>query len=99
MKVPRYRDVIKKNSRFFSDKRTAVIPNGVDLDVYKPAEKECPQVSTSVCKAAFQKPKDRTTLIDAFARVLQSMTDSTANLYIAGDGFSEGSTGETGKGS
>ncbi|MBK8519589.1 MAG: glycosyltransferase family 4 protein [Chitinophagaceae bacterium] len=82
-----YRDVIKKKlSLFFSDKRTAVIPNGVDLDVYKPAEKSVHTGINIGMQSRLSETKDHTTLIDAFARVLQSMTDSTAKLYIAGDG-------------
>ncbi len=82
-----YRDVIKKRlSLFYSEKRTAVIPNGVDLDVYKPAEKNEHTGINIGMQSRLSETKDHATLIDAFARVLQSMTDSTAKLYIAGDG-------------
>jgi L-malate glycosyltransferase len=82
-----YRDVIKKKlSLFFSDKRTAVIPNGVDLDVYKPAEKKEHTVINIGMQSRLSETKDHTTLIDAFALVLRSAGDSKVKLYIAGDG-------------
>ncbi len=82
-----YRDVIKKKlSLFFSDKRTAVIPNGVDLDVYKPAEKKEHTVISIGMQSRLSETKDHTTLIDAFALVLRSVGDGKVKLLIAGDG-------------
>jgi len=82
-----YRDVIKKKlSLFFSDKRTVVIPNGVDLDVYKPAEKgEHTSVNIGM-QSRLSETKDHATLIAAFAQVLRSAGDGAVKLYIAGDG-------------
>jgi glycosyltransferase involved in cell wall biosynthesis len=82
-----YRDVIKKRlSLFFSDKRTAVIPNGVDLDVYRPGDKKEHTGINIGMQSRLSETKDHATLIDAFALVLQSQADGTAKLYIAGDG-------------
>lgn len=82
-----YRDVIKKKlSLLFSDKRTAVIPNGVDLDVYKPAEKSEHTGIKIGMQSRLSETKDHATLIDAFALVLRSPVTSVAKLYIAGDG-------------
>jgi len=82
-----YRDVIKKKlSLFFSDKRTAVIPNGVDLDVYKPAEKNEHTGINIGMQSRLSETKDHATLIDAFALVLKSAGDGAVKLYIAGDG-------------
>lgn len=80
-----YRDVIKKKlSLFFSDKRTAVIPNGVDLDVYKPAHKKEHAGISIGMQSRLSETKDHTTLLDAFAMVLPS--SGNMKLYIAGDG-------------
>jgi glycosyltransferase involved in cell wall biosynthesis len=82
-----YRDVIKKKlSLFFTDKRTAVIPNGVDLDVYMPSEIRAHTGINIGMQSRLSETKDHATLIDAFAAVLQSMTDGAVKLYIAGDG-------------
>lgn len=82
-----YRDVIKKRlALFFSDKRTAVIPNGVDLDVYKPAEgRELASINIGM-QSRLSETKDHATLIDAFALFLKTHPDAAAKLYIAGDG-------------
>jgi L-malate glycosyltransferase len=84
-----YRDVVKQRlSFFYSDKRTVVIPNGVNLDVYKPAEK---QYHSCVCigmQSRLSDNKDHSTLIDAFAKLLKSgLVNSPMELYIAGDGI------------
>ena len=82
-----YRDVIKKKlSLFFSDKRTTVIPNGVDLDVYKPAEKKEHTGINIGMQSRLSETKDHATLIDAFAQILKSSVDGGVKLYIAGDG-------------
>ncbi len=82
-----YRDVIKKRlALFFSDKRTAVIPNGVDLDVYKPVEGRKHTGISIGMQSRLSETKDHATLIDAFAQVLKSSGEGTVKLYIAGDG-------------
>jgi glycosyltransferase involved in cell wall biosynthesis len=80
-----YRDVIRKKlSLFFSERRTAVIPNGVDLEMYKPAEKKEHTGINIGMQSRLSETKDHATLIDAFALVLKS--SGAAKLYIAGDG-------------
>ncbi len=82
-----YRDFIKKRlSLFFSDKRTAVIPNGVDLDVYKPAVKSDEAVIKIGMQSRLSETKDHQTLIHAFALLLKSTVGKPLKLYIAGDG-------------
>lgn len=81
-----YRDVIKKKlSLFFSDKRTAVIPNGVDLDVYKPAERSEHVPLKIGMQSRLSDTKDHYTLVDAFKIVLKE-APGPVKLYIAGDG-------------
>lgn len=81
-----YRDVIKKKlSLFFSDKRTAVIPNGVDLDVYKPAKGSERTPLKIGMQSRLSQTKDHDTLLDAFKIVLEE-APGPVKLYIAGDG-------------
>ena len=82
-----YRDYIKKRlALFFFGKRTAVIPNGVDLDLYKPAQKEVQPFIKIGMQSRLSKTKDHTTLISAFAMLLKSKMNKPVKLYIAGDG-------------
>lgn len=82
-----YRDVIKKRlALFFSDNRTAVIPNGVDLDVYKPVEKTEHESVNIGMQSRLSETKDHQTLITAFAGILKVYTDRPVKLFIAGDG-------------
>ncbi len=83
-----YRDFIKKRlTLFFSDKRTAVIPNGIDLDLYKPGpENSLPYIKIGM-QSRLSETKDHKTLIAAFALLLQSAAlVRPAKLYIAGEG-------------
>jgi len=82
-----YRDVIKKRlPLFFSDKRTAVIPKGVDLDVYGPADKLQHETINIGMQSRLSETKDHQTLIEAFAQLLKSGIDKPLKLFIAGDG-------------
>lgn len=82
-----YRDYIKKRlGLLFSDKRTAVIPNGVDLDVYKPAEKTGSPFINIGMQSRLSESKDHESLIDAFARLLAMLPGKPLKLIIAGDG-------------
>lgn len=82
-----YRDAIKKKFPFFfSDKRTRVIPNGIDLNIFKPAperEKGCIKIGM---QSRLSATKDHSTLIKAFALVLKEFPDENMQLWIAGDG-------------
>ncbi|MFM6924367.1 MAG: glycosyltransferase family 4 protein [Ferruginibacter sp.] len=82
-----YRDVIKKKLSFlFSDKRTAVIPNGIDLDVYKPAGKGDHDSIYIGMQSRLSENKDHITLINAFAHLLKIYSEKPLKLFIAGDG-------------
>jgi glycosyltransferase involved in cell wall biosynthesis len=82
-----YRDVIKKKLSFlFSEKRTAVIPNGIDLDVYKPAERFEHESLNIGMQSRLSENKDHKTLINAFALLLKTYTGIPVKLFIAGDG-------------
>jgi len=82
-----YRDAVKKKlAFFFSDKRTAVIPNGIDLDLYKPAVKT-EHVSVNIgMQSRLSSNKDHPTLIMAFTKIVKAYTGKTIKLFIAGDG-------------
>ena len=83
-----YRDFIKKRLElFFADKRTAVIPNGVDLSVYKPAPKEIMPFITIGMQSRLSETKDHKTLVEAFNILLKTKQfEKPVKLYIAGDG-------------
>lgn len=82
-----YRNYIKKKfSLIFSNKRTAVIPNGVDLSVYKPSAKEESPFIKIGMQSRLTEIKDHTTLISAMALLLKNETAKSLKLYIAGDG-------------
>lgn len=82
-----YRDVIKKKlSLLFSDKRTAVIPNGIDLDVYKPAQRVEHESIHIGMQSRLSENKDHKTLVEAFALLLKAYKDKPVKLLIAGDG-------------
>jgi glycosyltransferase involved in cell wall biosynthesis len=82
-----YRDVIKKKlALFFSEKRTAVIPNGVDLEVYKPADSAADGLIRIGMQSRLSETKDHQTLISAFAKLLKICTGKPVKLFIAGDG-------------
>lgn len=83
-----YRDYIKKKLPvLFSDKRTAVIPNGIDLQLYKPAVKTAMPFIKIGMQSRLSETKDHQTLIAAFALLLKSPAQTKpVKLYIAGDG-------------
>jgi L-malate glycosyltransferase len=83
-----YRDYIKKAlSLFYSNKRTAVIPNGIDLNIYKPAVPESKAFIKIGMQSRLSETKDHTTLIDAFALLLKiQQFEKPVKLYLAGDG-------------
>ena len=83
-----YRDAIKKKlTLFFSAKRTAVIPNGIDLDVYKPQPKKENEYITIGMQSRLSGTKDHATLLKAFALCIKkNITHKNLQLFIAGDG-------------
>jgi glycosyltransferase involved in cell wall biosynthesis len=83
-----YRDAIKKKlSFFYSNKRTAVIPNGIDLAVYKPAPKTTANVINIGMQSRLSATKDHATLLEAFRIIINNNPLSQKiQLLIAGDG-------------
>jgi len=83
-----YRDYIKKRlAIFFSGKRTAVIPNGVDLEVFKPAPKENRPFIAVGMQSRLSETKDHKTLVDAFSILIKTRKfEKPVKLFIAGDG-------------
>jgi glycosyltransferase involved in cell wall biosynthesis len=86
-----YRDYIKKRlALFYTDKRTAVIPNGIDLNIYTPAPKagETKSFIAIGMQSRLSETKDHQTLVDAFNLLLKTIpADKPAKLFIAGDGI------------
>jgi glycosyltransferase involved in cell wall biosynthesis len=84
-----YRDAIKKKLwLLFSNKRTAVIPNGVDLNVYKPVVKAAslPFIKIGM-QSRLSETKDHATLIEAFAILIKkNQFEKPVKLMLAGDG-------------
>ncbi len=83
-----YRDHIRKKLSFlFSRKRTAVIPNGIDLELFMPDLKTRGPVINIGMQSRLSETKDHYTLVAAFALLLRSpLLTKPAKLYIAGDG-------------
>ena len=82
-----YKAAIKKKlSVFFSEKRTAVIPNGIDLDIYKPAPQQDGNFLSLGMQSRLSATKDHATLIRAFKICLGQQTSKPLRLVIAGDG-------------
>jgi L-malate glycosyltransferase len=84
-----YRDYIKKAlSLFYSDKKTAVIPNGIDLGIYRPDRIADNKAFIKIgMQSRLSETKDHATLIDAFALMLRSRQfEKPVKLYLAGDG-------------
>jgi glycosyltransferase involved in cell wall biosynthesis len=82
-----YRDEIKKRlTLFFSNKRTVVIPNGIDLELFKPVQRINHQFIKIGMQSRLSANKDHPTLIDAFALLLKQKNGKPVKLFIAGDG-------------
>lgn len=83
-----YRDAIKKKlALFFSEKRTAVIPNGIDLGLFAPVAKRQNDIIKIGMQSRLSATKDHDTLIKAFALCLKkNKTPKKIILQIAGDG-------------
>ncbi len=85
-----YREEIKKKlSMVYRSKKVAVIPNGLDLDLYKPGL-ICSTDKTMVIgmQSRLVRIKDHITLLEAFSLLVRSgkITDRKLILKIAGDG-------------
>lgn len=83
-----YRDAIKKKLFFlFSNKRTAVIPNGIDLELYFPQQSKSEDFIRIGMQSRLSLTKDHATLIKAFSLCIKkNVTGKKLLLCIAGDG-------------
>jgi glycosyltransferase involved in cell wall biosynthesis len=81
-----YREEVKKKfPLLFSEKRTAVIPNGLDLSVFRPQLKTEDGTRRIGMQSRLIPIKDHRTLIKAFA-LCTAHSDLPLQLHIAGDG-------------
>ncbi len=79
-------EIAKKLSLVYRSKKVAVIPNGLDLDLYKPAgPTRNPQLVVGMV-SRLVRIKDHLTLLEAFAQLLHTGTNPQIILKIAGDG-------------
>lgn len=86
-----YRDAVRKKLFFvFSNKKTTVIPNGIDLRLFSPALKQDTDTIRIGMLSRLTASKDHVTLIHAFAKCLQeNRTGKKMELHIAGEGESK----------
>ena len=81
------KEVHKKLSLFYKDKRVHVIPNGIDLSIFSRVEKK---ISTPPILIGMQSRlidiKDHLTLINAFALLQEENLTASIKLLIAGEG-------------
>ena len=84
-----FKDQIKKKIRFFySDKKVVIIPNGIDLDFYKPGGNAISGIITIGMQSRIVSIKDHVTLLKAFALLKKRgmIAGNAVKLKIAGDG-------------
>jgi glycosyltransferase involved in cell wall biosynthesis len=83
-----YRDIIKKQMRLlFSDKRTTVIGNGIDLNLFKPDHKRTADCIRLGMQGRLSVTKDHATLIKAFHIIVkQGEGKQNFELILAGGG-------------
>ena len=83
-----YRNIVKKQMRLlFSDKRTTVIGNGIDLNLFKPNHTTDATCIRLGMQARLSVTKDHATLIKAFHIIVkQGKSDVNFELIIAGGG-------------
>ena len=83
-----YRDIVKKNlALFFSDKRTTVIGNGIDMNLFKPGDKAETDCIKLGMMGRLVPGKDFAGLIKTFNIVSKQLQGGkNIELIIAGDG-------------
>ena len=83
-----YRDAIKKKfGILFPRKKTKVIPNGINLDIFKPVPKPFSPIVKIGMQSRLSASKDHSTLINAFELLLNKLQEEiNIELWIAGDG-------------
>ncbi|MDF2379966.1 glycosyltransferase family 4 protein [Nostoc ellipsosporum NOK] len=80
------REVRKRLSFFYRPRKTVIIPNGIDIDLYSPAYGRQEDVLRLTMIARFTPGKDHPTLIDAFSQLQARFPDTRMELCLAGDG-------------
>lgn len=84
-----FRDQVQKKLKwFYRKKKISIISNGINLEVYKPAEKARTQLMVIGMQSRLVAIKDHITLLKAFALLKQQYSSPEFNLRlkIAGDG-------------
>lgn len=83
-----YKAEVKASHKLiFRDKKTAVIPNGINLDLFSPSSAKEKKADIILgMQSRLIAIKDHITLLDAFALLLQKELPSSLKLMIAGDG-------------
>jgi len=79
-------EIAKKLSLVYRAKKVAVIPNGLDLELYKPATHTADGPLLIGMVSRLVRIKDHLSLLEAFAQLLTSRTNPEILLKIAGDG-------------
>jgi len=82
-----YRDEIRKKMRWlYRDKRSAVIPNGIDLALYKPASGVQQEYIVLGMQGRLVSSKDHATLLHSIALLRKNHPELNLKLIIAGEG-------------
>lgn len=82
-----YKEEVKNRfRRIFKENKTAVIPNGIDLEIFRPAESQPANEIIFGMQSRLVNIKDHITLIEAFSRLRAKMPGLSMKLKIAGDG-------------
>ena len=79
-------EVAQKLKWLYKPTASLVIPNGIDLNVFKPVKKTEIPVITLGMQSRFIDIKDHKTLLRAFSLVCKKMGPYSLILYIEGDG-------------
>lgn len=82
-----YNKQIKSDfGRSYNAKIAKVIPNGIDLNIFKPVQRIPDEIIRIGMQSRIVAIKDHLTLIDAFDEVKKRCPTQKIKLYIAGDG-------------
>ncbi len=84
-----YRNEIHTRLRWiYNSRKVQVIPNGINLDIYKPSHSRTPGLFVIGMQSRLVGIKDHSTLLRSFALLMESLADDNVKiiLKIAGDG-------------
>lgn len=76
----------QKLAFFFRQRRTVIIPNGIDTALFSEGRKDEGSPLRITMIARFSSGKDQHTLLMAFAQLKQQLSGNPVELYLAGDG-------------